>query len=218
MAVLAGLAVPAAADPRDQVLDRAARCSALADSRQWLNCFYGSAQPMRAWLGLPPAPAAQTALVPAGAAAPQAFVPQSAAPSAMPIQPMPAQSMPARPMPVQQMPAPSRVASAPASQPDLAPAPPPMPQERGFFDDLIGEGRPVVRNMPMTDYKFGYDGAFTVTLQDGQVWQQSRNPSSKAQWSGPAENYRVTIVPGVLGTYNLSVAGAHGFYKVSRIR
>ena len=70
----------------------------------------------------------------------------------------------------------------------------------------------------MTDYKFGYDGAFTVTLQDGQVWQQSRNPSSKAQWSGPAENYRVTIVPGVLGTYNLSVAGAHGFYKVSRIR
>ena len=42
----------------------AARCAGIADDRTWLDCFYGSAQPMRATLGLPPAPPAQTKLVP----------------------------------------------------------------------------------------------------------------------------------------------------------
>jgi hypothetical protein len=42
----------------------AARCEGIADDRVWLDCFYGSAQPMRAALGLPPAPSTQTKLVP----------------------------------------------------------------------------------------------------------------------------------------------------------
>jgi hypothetical protein len=42
----------------------AARCAGLTDNRTWLDCFYGSAQPMRALLGLPPAPSAQVKLVP----------------------------------------------------------------------------------------------------------------------------------------------------------
>ena len=42
----------------------AARCAGITDDRTWLDCFYGSAQPMRAKLGLPPAPPAQTKLVP----------------------------------------------------------------------------------------------------------------------------------------------------------
>ena len=58
-------AVPAAAQGvRDQVMDGAARCAGIADDRAWLDCFYGSAQPMRSRLGLPPAPQAQTKLVP----------------------------------------------------------------------------------------------------------------------------------------------------------
>jgi hypothetical protein len=55
----------ALADVRDDVLSSAARCGAIVDNRQWLDCYYGSAQPMRGQLGLPPAPASQTALVPA---------------------------------------------------------------------------------------------------------------------------------------------------------
>lgn len=72
MIVLGLLAVPAAAQGvRDDVLDSAARCSAIADDRAWLDCFYGAAQPMRARLGLTPAPQAQVRLVPpASAAAP----------------------------------------------------------------------------------------------------------------------------------------------------
>jgi hypothetical protein len=56
---------PAAiADERDAVMSGAARCASFADKRIWLECFYGSAQPMRAALALAPAPATQTGLVP----------------------------------------------------------------------------------------------------------------------------------------------------------
>src|ERR1700749_4770995 len=66
-AVISGLfATPALAqsDPtRDDVIANVERCSAITDNRVWLNCFYGAAQPMRAQLGLPPAPESQVALV-----------------------------------------------------------------------------------------------------------------------------------------------------------
>ena len=44
------------ADAREDVVSGLTRCAALADDRQWLDCYYGAAQPMRAWLGLSPAP------------------------------------------------------------------------------------------------------------------------------------------------------------------
>ena len=57
---------PAWGDPtRDRVMDGAARCEGIPDNRVWLDCFYGSAQPMRSLLGLTPAPESQTRLVPA---------------------------------------------------------------------------------------------------------------------------------------------------------
>lgn len=68
--LLACVCAPALADPtRDQVMDGAARCEGIPDNRVWLDCFYGSAQPMRAVLGLAPAPESQTRLVPAPGAA-----------------------------------------------------------------------------------------------------------------------------------------------------
>jgi len=54
---------------RDEVMSGAARCAGIADNRTWLDCFYGSAQPMRALLGLAPAPPAQIKLVPPPGAA-----------------------------------------------------------------------------------------------------------------------------------------------------
>lgn len=63
-------ASPVLAEPtRDQVMDGAARCEGIPDNRVWLDCFYGSAQPMRTLLGLAPAPESQTRLVPAPGAA-----------------------------------------------------------------------------------------------------------------------------------------------------
>lgn len=71
--VLIGLVLltqAAMAEPtRDEVMSGAARCAGITDNRVWLDCFYGSAQPMRALLGLPPAPAAQIKLVPPPGAA-----------------------------------------------------------------------------------------------------------------------------------------------------
>lgn len=48
-ASLADLAV------RDQVMAGAFRCAPFAEERQWLNCYYGAAAPVRAQLGLSPA-------------------------------------------------------------------------------------------------------------------------------------------------------------------
>ena len=56
--VVGGALAPglALADSRDDVISGLTRCAALTDDRQWLDCYYGAAQPMRAWLGLSPAP------------------------------------------------------------------------------------------------------------------------------------------------------------------
>ncbi|HWM60604.1 MAG TPA: hypothetical protein VNN98_00560 [Rhizomicrobium sp.] len=64
-AVLGGVLAPgvALADAREDVVSGLTRCAALADDRQWLDCYYGAAQPMRAWLGLSPAPQAQLKLL-----------------------------------------------------------------------------------------------------------------------------------------------------------
>jgi hypothetical protein len=66
-AFLAITALPASAwaGPRDDVKAGSDRCDVFTDDRTWLDCYYGAAQPMRARLGLPPAPASQQNLVPA---------------------------------------------------------------------------------------------------------------------------------------------------------
>src|SRR5882757_7164961 len=67
------LTEPAQARPRDDALSGAFRCAAIVDSRQWLDCYYGAAQPVRAALGLAPALAGQLKLaaVPPGGGAPR---------------------------------------------------------------------------------------------------------------------------------------------------
>jgi hypothetical protein len=68
--VMSLFTLPAAAQSvRDEVMNGAERCAGIAEDRAWLDCFYGSAQPMRGRLGLPPAPQAQVRLVPPPGAA-----------------------------------------------------------------------------------------------------------------------------------------------------
>jgi hypothetical protein len=55
---------PALADTRDDVMAAMQRCRTIQDDRAWLDCTYGAEQPMRAKLGLPPAPEFQQRLVP----------------------------------------------------------------------------------------------------------------------------------------------------------
>ena len=183
--------LPALADARDDVLANTARCGRIADPRSWLDCYYGAAQPMRAQLGLPPAPAAQTRMVPGGATS---YTP--AAPAYAP----PNYAMNAQPQP-------------PAG-------PPPMPRKaksKGFLGGILG-GATVLSNMHASAYDFDPKGKFTITLSDGEVWQQLEDDSSTAQWSGPGSRLVVSIKEGALGSYNLQVAGDNRLYKVRRVK
>jgi hypothetical protein len=170
----------ALADARQDVVAGVARCAALADDRQWLDCYYGAAQPMRASLGLAPAPQAQVKLL---AAQPQ------------------------------------RTAALPATVARAAvrTGPPPMPRRSGLLD--VWGGDDVVNNAPLKSYELGSDG-FTVTLLDGQVWQQTPDDASKrpVRWREPAASMRVTISQAAMHTFNLVVGDENTHHKVKRIR
>jgi len=65
----------AQAQTRDEVLSGVQRCGVIHDDRTWLDCLYGAEQPMRAHLGLAPAPEFQQRLVPAGPVMPASAMP-----------------------------------------------------------------------------------------------------------------------------------------------
>ena len=64
--VLVGIAAasPAHADTRQDIMAGIERCGVINDNKVWLDCVYGAIQPMRAQLGLQPAPEFQQRLVP----------------------------------------------------------------------------------------------------------------------------------------------------------
>src|ERR1700727_1816913 len=64
LALLPLAPLTAQADTREDVISGAVRCAEIKDNRAWLDCYYGAAQPMRAELGLQPAPATQVDRVP----------------------------------------------------------------------------------------------------------------------------------------------------------
>ena len=57
-------ATPAHADTREDIIAGIERCGVIHDNKVWLDCVYGAIQPMRAQLGLQPAPEFQQRLVP----------------------------------------------------------------------------------------------------------------------------------------------------------
>lgn len=236
------LAVPAQARPRDDALSGAFRCAAIADSRQWLDCYYGAAQPVRAFLGMPPALAGQIKLAaspPAGGQARDEAVRDqvmSAAANCIRVagerpwldcyyasaQPMRVQLGLAAPLPkaLPQPPpvfAPQIATAVPAAKPS---GPPPMPRNTGLFNGMFDDVKPIVRNMPMQSFTFDGNGAFTVTLIDGQVWKQSAEDEvyHPARWRKSAGEMLVTIAPGVMHTFNMKVDDEARSYKVRRIR
>jgi hypothetical protein len=243
---IAAVAAPACARPRDDALSSAFRCAAIADSRAWLDCYYGSAQPVRAALGMPPALAAQIKLATAppagGAPRDEAVRDEVMSASAGCIraggdrpwldcyyaaaQPMRVQlGLSAPQVMTKSVPAPVPI-PLPATQlasaaPRVAPAgPPPMPRRGGLFTGLLDNAKPIVRNMPMRSFDMDNQGAFTITLADGQVWRQSQEDAvyHAARWRKQASEMLVTIKPDAMSTFTMTVAGETRFYKVRRIR
>jgi hypothetical protein len=235
------LAAPAQARPRDDALLGAIRCAVIGDSRQWLDCYYGAAQPVRAALGMAPALAAQLNL----AASPPPGQPRDVAlrddvvsaaagcarvtgdrawldcyyGAALPMRAQLGLSAPqaaARPAPAPQL---AFVPASPA-RPPVPAGPPPMPRNAGMFGPLFSTPKPIVRDMPMQSFVLDSKGAFTVTLTDGQVWEQSPEDENyhRARWHKAASEMRVTIKPAAMRTFYLTISGENYMYKVHRIR
>jgi hypothetical protein len=128
-----------------------------------------------------------------------------------------------KPAPVPQSPVPApQLAYAPVAPPaPVKPAgPPPMPRSTGLLNGMFNDIKPIVRNMPMQSYALDKAGAFTVTLEDGQVWKQSAEDEvyHPARWRKPAAELLVTIAPSALHTFEMTVTGEGHGYKVHRIK
>jgi hypothetical protein len=239
------LAATAQARPRDDALSSAIRCGVVADSRQWLDCYYGAAQPVRAALGLGSALPAQIALAasPPSGGAPRDEVVRtevvSAAANCMRLgedrpwldcyyaaaTPMRAQlglSTPQSASRVAPLPVPAPVPQLALTQPQPArPAgPPPMPKRSNLFAGIFSSAKPVVHDMPMQSLVLDDKGSFTITLVDGQVWEQDVEDEiyHRAHWHKPAAEMAVTITPDAMHTYIMTVQGEGYMYKVHRVR
>jgi len=166
-------APPVFADTRDDVIAGVERCGVIHDNRVWLDCVYGAQQPMRAELGLSPAPEFQQRLVP-------------------PVQ----IDAPAR-----------RAASRPA-------APHKKP---GFFANLIGIAPPEAVSR-MSAYRYDKNGAFIVSLANGQEWRQTDTVDGTATWLKPPSTYTVTITQGAFGSYQLRTDDSPRSFKVEPVK
>jgi hypothetical protein len=73
--------------------------------------------------------------------------------------------------------------------------------------------------MPMESFVQDGKGAFTVTLVDGQVWEQSPEDEiyHPARWRKAASDMLVSISPDAMHTFILVVEGENLYYKVHRI-
>lgn len=236
LGILSGLLLAGAAQarPRDDVMSGAFRCAAIGDSRTWLDCYYGAAQPVRAGLGMKPVPAAQARLVaqpPAGTPTPGDLAVRDqvmngavrcssqgdehqwlscyyAAARVMRVHLglEGAGSQPAlQPIPPAQSSVPVRQASASTSGFGARPLP---VSPIGNVDHV---------SSPMRAYTFDKLGWFTVTLENGQVWQQVHGDTTYARWKKPAGKYLVRVSEGFLGSFNLQVKGEPGLFKVHRV-
>ena len=171
---------PALADTRDDVWAGMQRCQTIQDDRTWLDCLYGAKQPMRAKLGLPPAPEYQQRLVPQ----------------------------------YQQRLTPPPV-SPPSVEANLRKAPPPaLPHRRASFLQILMGSAPPVATSPLAAVQYDAQGAFIVTLQNGQIWRQTdAEVGSKARLK---VGVGVTIKPGAFSSYDLQTEDNPHVYKVER--
>lgn len=210
---LATLVHPAMARPRDQVMSDAFRCSSIADTTAWLDCYYGAAQPVRAALKLAPVPEKQRQLANApsvGEPAPaEVAVRDQVMKAAVECTNVGddtawlncyyAAAEPAR----AHLGLPPTTQSKPAL---LATNRPGLAVSRG---DL--------QRARMVSYVFDRYGWFTVTLENHQVWRQISGDTDYAHWVLPAQQYVVQFSHGFMGSTNMRVIGHGGLYKVRRI-
>jgi hypothetical protein len=223
IAVLVLTAVPALAQqrPRDAVMAGAYRCSAIGAPRQWLDCYYGAAQPARAQLGLSPVPQSQIQLSmspPASSASLHiAAIRDAVMASTLRCYAVEddrawldcyyAAAVPMRSELGLLLPA--RAAAATLPLPSV-----PVPNRPTL---KVPPGRVDRAATRMASYTFDRDHVFTVTLANGQTWRQVSGDTHTAHWTKPATDYSVKISRGSFSSYNFQVEGSPQVYKVDPV-
>jgi len=213
---------PLSARTRDDVITGMFRCAAIGDTRVWLDCYYGAAQPVRAALGMIPAQQAQVRLAqnppasaPAGDPGPRYQVTAEAlrcngvADERQWLNCYYAAAGPVR----------AQLGLPPAPQ-----APPPIPGNAPMVASARPGGQPAPGHaalptagwVQMSSYRFNRNGIFTIVLANGQQWQQLSGDTNLAHWHKPAESYQIRITRGALHSLNLKVKGEAANYKVER--
>lgn len=184
-------ATPAAeAGPREDVMGAAARCFALADDRAWLDCYFKAAQPMQAALAAPRLPqAAPPAFASMPPAAPATGTPPPAnSSSGFGVSRASGDDRPRTPQDFDRR--------------DIAKAPPRQP-----IDHLTAR---------VVSTSFSPRGYLRVVLDNGQVWEQI-DGDTVTTLKLPPGNYLATIKIGFFGSYDLTIKGFAGLYRVHRV-
>jgi len=206
---------PVSARTRDDVIAGMFRCAAIGDTRIWLDCYYGAAQPQRQALGMIPAASAQVRLAqnppasaPTGDLSPryqtttEALRCNGIADERQWLNCFYAAANPVR------------------VQLGLAPAPQTAPPIQGNAPMMasLQPGRqpttPPAGWVQMSFYTFDRNGIFTLVLANGQHWQQLSGDTDLAHWKKPAASYQVRITHGALNSLNLKIKGEAANYKV----
>lgn len=69
----------------------------------------------------------------------------------------------------------------------------------------------------ITDFRKDPSGHFTISLSNGQVWQQVVGDTTTARYQ-PGRTHSVTISRGTLGSYDLNFNDRNASFKVRRVR
>lgn len=69
----------------------------------------------------------------------------------------------------------------------------------------------------ITNFQKDPNGRFTVSLNNGQIWQQVAGDTTAAQYH-PGRTHSVTISRGTLGSYDLTFNDRNANFKVRRLR
>jgi hypothetical protein len=70
----------------------------------------------------------------------------------------------------------------------------------------------------MTSYRYGDNGAFIVTLENGQEWRQANLELGKVVWVKKPSAYTVTIIQGNFNSYSLRTSDSPQTYQVERLK
>ena len=69
----------------------------------------------------------------------------------------------------------------------------------------------------IADFRQDQTGRFTITLSNGQMWQQTAGDTARAQYRADGTK-TVIISRGSLGSYDLTFSGRNMTFKVKRLR